>query len=121
MMKSLRITGKLAMTVFDDLIPEPQEDQLRIKVSFVGVCGSDLHYYFEGANGAFVVREPLIPGHEVSCTVDLDRSGTWAPGTPVTVHPAHFGDSEPGLEHHPHLWPNGAYLGSASTWPHTQG
>ena len=27
-----------------------------------GICGSDLHYYFEGRNGSFVVREPLIPG-----------------------------------------------------------
>jgi L-idonate 5-dehydrogenase len=67
------------------------------------------------------VREPLVPGHEVSGTVDLDPSGELAPGTPVTVHPATFGTPEPGLEDHRHLWPNGAYLGSASTWPHTQG
>ena len=46
---------------------------------------------------------------------------TLAPGTPVTIHPATFGTPEPGIEDRPHLWPNGAYLGSASTWPHTQG
>ena len=39
----------------------------------------------------------------------------------MTVHPATFGKSEPGIEDAPHLWPGGAYLGSASTWPHTQG
>lgn len=120
-MRALTIHAKLDIREEDVPTPEPGPDQVRVRMAYAGVCGSDLHYYFEGANGAFVVREPLIPGHEVSGTVDLDRSGTWAPGTPVTVHPATFGDSEPGLEHHPHLWPNGAYLGSASTWPHTQG
>jgi L-idonate 5-dehydrogenase len=39
----------------------------------------------------------------------------------VTVHPATFGESQPGLEDRRHLWPGGSYLGSASTWPHTQG
>ena len=62
-----------------------------------------------------------MPGHELSGTVDLDPSGELAPGTPVTFHPATFGTPEPGIEDRPHLWPNGAYLGSASTWPHTQG
>jgi L-idonate 5-dehydrogenase len=80
-----------------------------------------LHYYYEGANGAFVVKEPLIPGHELSGTIDLDPSGEYSQGTPVTVHPATFGKSEPGIEELPHLWPGGGYLGSASTWPHTQG
>lgn len=120
-MKSLRITGKLAMTVVDESIPEPQDDQLRIKVSFVGVCGSDLHYYYEGANGAFIVKEPLVPGHEISGVVDLDPIGKLKPGTRITVHPARFGQPTPGVETRPHLWPNGSYLGSASTTPHTQG
>jgi L-idonate 5-dehydrogenase len=90
-------------------------------MAYGGICGSDLHYYHDGANGSFVVREPLVPGHELSGTVDLDPSGELAPGTPVTIHPATFGTPEPSIEDRPHLWPNGAYLGSASTWPHTQG
>lgn len=120
-MKEITIDGKLAMSVRDVATPEPGADQVRIRVDHVGICGSDLHYYFEGANGAFVVREPLVPGHELSGVVDLDPSGTFDPGTPVTVHPARFGTPEPHLEDAPHLWPNGSYLGSASTWPHTQG
>ncbi len=106
----------------DDLpTPEPGAGQVRLRMAYAGVCGSDLHYYFDGANGAFVVREPMAPGHEVSGVIDLDPSGTLAPGTPVTLHPATFGHCGRGLEQHPHLWPQGAYLGSASTWPHTQG
>ncbi len=120
-MKSLRILGKLDTEIVDVEIPKPNENQVRIKVAYVGICGSDLHYYFEGANGAFVVKEALVPGHELSATVDFDPLNEIAVGTPVTIHPATFGKSEPSIIDRPHLWPQGSYLGSASTWPHTQG
>ena len=120
-MRAIVINGKEDLTLAELPVPEPGAGQVRIRTAYVGICGSDLHYYYEGANGAFVVREPLVPGHEMSGTVDADPSGTLAPGTPVTVHPATFGEKLPYLTDEPHLWPNGAYLGSASTWPHTQG
>lgn len=102
-------------------IPLPGPDEVRVRIEYVGLCGSDLHYYFTGANGAFEIHEPLIPGHECSGFIDVDPSGTFAPGLPVTVHPAIFGTPQQRTPHKPHLWPNGSYLGSASTWPHTQG
>jgi len=120
-MRAVVIKGKEDLGVAEVPTPEPGAGQVRLRIAFAGICGSDLHYYYDGANGAFVVREPLIPGHEVSGTVDLDPAGELAPGTPVTVHPATFGAVQEGVEHRPHLWPGGAYLGSASTWPHTQG
>ncbi len=100
---------------------EPGEGEVRLRVRYVGICGSDLHYFHDGANGAFVIREPLIPGHELSAVVDHDPSGELAPGTAVTVHPARYGTSAPGIEDRPHLWPHGDYLGSASVMPHRQG
>ena len=120
-MKAFLINGKLDAALTEIETPSPAADEVRIKIAFVGICGSDLHYYYEGANGAFVVKEPLIPGHELSGTIDADPSGEYPVGTPVTVHPATFGKSEAGIEDKPHLWPGGGYLGSASTWPHTQG
>ena len=120
-MRAVVINGREDLTVAEVPAPEPAAGQVRLRIAYAGICGSDLHYYYDGANGAFVVREPLVPGHEVSGTVDLDPSGELAPGTPVTVHPATFGDVQEGVEDRPHLWPGGAYLGSASTWPHTQG
>lgn len=120
-MKSFVIRGKQDAVTRESDAPTPTGDQVRIRVRYVGICGSDLHYYYEGANGAFVVREPLVPGHELSGVVDLDPRGEWAPGTPVTVHPATFGPDRPGMEDLRHLRPGGSYLGSASTWPHTQG
>lgn len=120
-MRAAYIDAKETLVVREIDTPEPAPGQVRVRIDYVGICGSDLHYYFEGANGAFVVREPLIPGHEVSGRIDHDPTGEWQPGTPVTVHPATFGTPTAGLEDAPHLWPNGAYLGSASTTPHTQG
>lgn len=120
-MRALYIHGKTDIRVDDLPTPEPGSGQVRLRMAYGGICGSDMHYYFEGANGDFVVREPLIPGHEMSGTVDADPSGTYAPGTPVTLHPATFGPDREGMEELPHVRPGGAYLGSASTWPHTQG
>jgi D-xylulose reductase len=39
---------------------------VRIAMRTVGVCGSDVHYYTHGAIGPFVVRDPMILGHEAS-------------------------------------------------------
>jgi len=44
-------------------------DDVRIKVHTVGICGSDVHYYQHGAIGLFVVRHPMVLGHEASGTV----------------------------------------------------
>ena len=58
-MKQFVIKGAEDAAVEDVATPEPAEGQVRLRVRYVGICGSDLHYYFNGANGAFVVREPL--------------------------------------------------------------
>lgn len=120
-MRAVVVHGPLDLRVEEVPTPEPAVDELRLRMAYGGICGSDLHYYYEGANGEYIVREPLVPGHEVSGTVDADPSGRLAPGTPVTVHPATFGTPEPGIEGRRHLWPGGSYLGSAATRPHTQG
>jgi D-xylulose reductase len=39
---------------------------VRIAISTVGICGSDVHYYEHGGIGPFVVREPMVLGHEAS-------------------------------------------------------
>lgn len=35
----------------------------------VGICGSDVHYWKHGAIGDFIVKAPMILGHESSGTV----------------------------------------------------
>ncbi|GAB3634328.1 L-idonate 5-dehydrogenase [Microbacterium shaanxiense] len=120
-MKALAIHGKEDIRWEDREVPTPGDGEVRLRVNYVGICGSDLHYYFHGANGEYTIREPLTPGHELSGVVDLDPSGRLAPGTPVTVHPARYGAPVPGLEEHPHLRPGGDYFGSAAADPHRQG
>ncbi|MFU8947525.1 L-idonate 5-dehydrogenase [Mycetocola zhadangensis] len=120
-MRAAIIEGKDQLDVVDLPMPVPGEGQVRVRVAAVGICGSDLHYHFEGANGEYVVKEPLIPGHELSGWVNEDPSGQLQVGEPVTVHPARFGASVDGIEDAAHLWPGGSYLGSAATTPHTQG
>lgn len=120
-MKRLAIHAAEDIRWEDAPTPEPGDGEVRLRVTHVGICGSDLHYYFHGANGEYTIKEPLTPGHELSAVVDLDPSGRLAPGTPVTVHPARYGPEVPGLEEHPHLRAGGDYLGSAAADPHRQG
>lgn len=42
---------------------------VRIAIHTVGICGSDVHYYTHGRIGPFVVREPMVLGHEAAGTV----------------------------------------------------
>ena len=118
-MRAFMIRGANDARVEDIDTPTPGPDEVLIRVAYVGICGSDLHYYFDGANGDFAVREPFIPGHELSGTIADDPSGGFREGTPVTVHPARFGEVD--RRYGRHLWAGGSYLGSAATTPHTQG
>ncbi len=121
-MRAVRIHAKQDMRTEQVPNPEPAAGEVRLRVRYAGICGSDLHYYADGTSGIFTIREPLIPGHEVSGVVDFDPAGAFESGTPVTVHPATWGTPQPGLtDEQRHLWPGGGYLGSASTWPHTHG
>jgi L-iditol 2-dehydrogenase len=47
-------------------VPAPGPGQVLVAVRSVGVCGSDVHYYQHGRIGDFVVRSPLVLGHEAS-------------------------------------------------------
>lgn len=52
-----------------DLPTDLGPHDVRIAISTVGICGSDVHYYEHGAIGQFIVREPMVMGHEASGTV----------------------------------------------------
>lgn len=50
-------------------IPVPKDDEVLVKLEYVGICGSDLHYYESGAIGNYVVEPPFVLGHEPGGTV----------------------------------------------------
>lgn len=45
-------------------IPTPKDDEVLIKIEYVGICGSDLHYYETGRIGNYIVEPPFVLGHE---------------------------------------------------------
>jgi L-iditol 2-dehydrogenase len=50
-------------------VPTPGPGDVLVRVSSVGVCGSDTHYYRHGRIGNFVVESPLVLGHEAAGTI----------------------------------------------------
>jgi len=105
-------------------LPALAATDVRLRIHYGGICGSDLHYAVNGRNGDYAVREPLVLGHEVSgvvvATGDAVRGVRL--GERVTVHPATPcpppGEAAPTTLH---LASDGRYLGSAARLPHTQG
>lgn len=61
---------------------------VRVKVGAVGLCGSDVHYYTHGRIGDFVLRAPMILGHEIGGTIDAVGEGVSLPqGAVVALEP----------------------------------
>lgn len=60
--------GKLSLREID-LNSTLGANDVKIAVHTVGVCGSDVHYYTHGKIGPFVVKEPMVLGHEAAGTV----------------------------------------------------
>ncbi|XP_026325814.1 sorbitol dehydrogenase-like [Hyposmocoma kahamanoa] len=57
---------KLAQTP----IPQIADDEVLLRMDCVGICGSDVHYWQDGACGHFILNSPMIMGHEASGVVD---------------------------------------------------
>jgi L-iditol 2-dehydrogenase len=55
--------------VQDVQVPVLNSHQVLVRISAVGVCGSDTHFFQEGHIGDMVVKEPLILGHESAGTI----------------------------------------------------
>ncbi|MGS0687664.1 NAD(P)-dependent alcohol dehydrogenase [Nakamurella sp. GG22] len=45
-------------------VPRPGPGEVLVQIGSVGICGSDVHYYRHGRIAEYVVREPLVLGHE---------------------------------------------------------
>ena len=86
-MKAIQISEPSVMKVID--MPEPQmgDDEVLLKMKYVGFCGSDLNT-FRGGNP--MVKMPVVPGHEVGAEivkVGKNVPEVLKPGMVVTVNP----------------------------------
>ena len=63
-MKSLRLYGPRDLRLIEEPIPQPQADEVLLRVRAITVCHSDIHYYRDGRIGDTVSSEPLVLGHD---------------------------------------------------------
>lgn len=63
-MKVAVMNGIGKMGYLERPIPTPADNEVLVKLEYVGICGSDLHYYETGAIGSYVVEPPFVLGHE---------------------------------------------------------
>jgi D-xylulose reductase len=89
-MQALVLEKTRLLRLRDIVIDEPLgSHDVRIRIHSVGICGSDVHYYQHGAIGPFVVRAPLVLGHEAAGIVMETGAAvtTLRPGDRVCMEP----------------------------------
>jgi len=88
-MKASVLTAPATLELREIDCPDPGPGEVRLKVAVVGVCGSDVHYYREGAIGDQKVKYPTLLGHEPSAIIDAVGEGVELEvGARVAVEPA---------------------------------
>src|SRR4028118_594848 len=79
------LRGVKDLAVEERPVPQAGRGEVLVQIGSVGVCGSDVHYYVHGRIADFVVRNPLILGHEAGGRIGA--AGGWgsvAPTCPPT-------------------------------------
>jgi L-iditol 2-dehydrogenase len=71
-------------------LPDPGPGEVQVRVEAVGVCGSDLHSYQEGAVGDTPARFPMVIGHEPAGSIVKTGPGVsgWSAGDRAAFEPA---------------------------------
>ena len=95
-MKSVRLHAIGDLQIHDEPVPVSGVGEKLVRVKAIGVCGSDLHWFSEGAIGDAQLKHPLVLGHEFA--------GVTEDGQPVAVDPAiSCGQCEFCQQGHPNL------------------
>ncbi len=108
-------------------VDNPQEvapHQLRVRVAFGGICGSDLHYYQHGGFGVVRIKQPMALGHEISGVVTQVgvEVRQFNPGQRIAISPSRPCGAcrfcQLGQQQH---CLSMRFYGSAMPYPHIQG
>ena len=111
-MKALRLHGTGDLRLHEEPLPEPGVGELLLRVTAVGLCGSDRHWFVEGGIGDAVLARPLVLGHEFVATVEAGPRA----GERVALDPAiPCGRCALCLSSRRHLCPELRFAGHAST------
>jgi len=74
-MQVAELTGLRHFDIVDRPAPDPGPGELQVKVAAIGICGSDMHAYSEGAVGESPCHYPMVIGHEPSGVVVKTGAG----------------------------------------------
>lgn len=89
-MRAAELIAPLTFRLTDLAIEDPGDGEVQVRVEAVGVCGSDLHAYSEGAVGSMPNVYPMVLGHEPSGTIVRTGPGVtgYSPGDRGALEPA---------------------------------
>ena len=79
-----RLHGVGDIRIEDEPVPEPGPGQALVRVTAVGICGSDLHWWDEGGIGDAKISHPLVLGHEGAGVIEAGPRA----GERVAIDPA---------------------------------
>jgi L-iditol 2-dehydrogenase len=108
----------------------PLPGQVQITIKSTGLCGSDLHYYKHGRNGKFVLKSPLVLGHEASGVVTAVPAAASSASAPADLQVGDRVALEVGLPCRScsfcasgryNLCTKMSFKSSAKTFPHADG
>jgi len=111
-MRVARLHGVADVRIADEAVPTPGPGESLVRVSAVGLCGSDLHWFTEGGIGDAQLTHPLVLGHEFAGVI----VGGPDDGRRVAVDPAlPCGECEQCLEGNRNLCPSVRFAGHGTT------
>jgi L-iditol 2-dehydrogenase len=114
-MRVARVMAPRTIVLAEDPVAAPGPGEALVRITAVGICGSDLQYYAQGRIGDLEFNAGHVLGHEVAGRVEAlgpNVDGP-APGTPVVVDPAiHCGRCRFCMAGHPNLCTGLRFFGS---------
>ena len=119
-----RIYSKKDIRVEEEPLNSPAEGEVLVSMSSGGICGSDIHYYFDGGFGKVRLKTPMILGHEICGTVvdagvNVKRVKS---GDLVSINPSTpCGKCKQCMNRQKNHCTDMQFLGSAMRNPHIQG
>ncbi|MGI6181063.1 MAG: zinc-dependent alcohol dehydrogenase [Agathobaculum sp.] len=65
--------GQKKVKLMDVPVPQPASGQVRIRVAYCGICGTDIHIF--SGDGGYPTKPPVTLGHELSGVVESVGEG----------------------------------------------
>ena len=113
------VKGPKDLSIDSKTVTYNSDEEVLVKITRGGICGSDIHYYQEGGVGDFTLQHPMVLGHEVIGVMVTDDERN---GQKVAVNPSRPCNScEYCLNGRSNQCLNMRFFGSAMLNPHVDG